>query len=113
LDEEENIKYFKKLNEVKKKVNKEISGSIISLWSETSYNYSKSVKKFLYNLSLLKSNILEKMDMMQQIFIKYLNNRSQKRKLVEIFQKKYEVFIEKYNYLKKKDIVKEEFQKDG
>jgi adenylate kinase family enzyme len=112
LDEEENIKYFKKLNEVKKKVNKEISGSIISLWSETSYNYSKSVKKFLYNLSLLKSNILEKMDMMQQIFIKYLNNRSQKRKLVEIFQKKYEVFIEKYNYLKKKDIVKEEFQKD-
>ena len=112
LDEEENIKYFKKLNEVKKKVNKELSGNIISLWSESVYNYSKSVKKFLYNFALLKNNISEKMDIMQQIFIQYLNNPSQKKKLVEIFQKKYEVFIEKYNYLKKKNIVKEEFQKD-
>ena len=112
LDEEENIKYFKKLNEVKKKVNKEISGNIISLWSESAYNYSKSVKNFLYNLASLKNNISEKMDIMQQIFIQYLNKHSQKTKLVEIFQKKYQIFIEKYNYLKKKNIVKKEFQKD-
>ena len=112
LDEEENIKYFKKLNEVKKKVNKEISANIISLWSESAYNYSKSVKNFLYNFASLKNNISEKMDIMQQIFIQYLNKHSQKKKLVEIFQKKYQIFIEKYNYLKKKNIVKKEFQKD-
>ena len=112
LDEEENIKYFKKLNEVKKKVNKEISGSIISLWSECTNNYTNGVKEFLYDLSLLKKNITDKMDIMQQIFIQYLNSPSQKKKLVELFQKKYEVFIDKYNYLKKKSIVKEEFQKD-
>ena len=111
-DESENIKYFKKLYEVKKKVSKEISGSIISSWSECLNNYIKGVKKFLYNFSSLKENILDKMNIMQEIFIKYLNNTSQKTKLVELFQKKYEAFIDKYNYLKKKKIVKEEFQKD-
>ena len=111
-DDSENIKYFKKLNEVKKKVNKEISGNIISLWSECLSNYTKGVKEFLYNFSSLKKNITEKMNVMQEIFFQFLNNQSQKKKLVELFQKKYEVFIDKYNYLKKKSIVKEEFQKD-
>lgn len=111
-DESENIKYLKKLNEVKKKVNKEISGSIISSWSECLNKYSKGVKEFLYNFSSLKHNILDKMDIMQEIFIKYLNDESQKKKLVTLFQKKYESFIDKYNNLKKKNIVKEEFQKD-
>ena len=111
-DESENIKYFKKLHEVKKKVSKEITGSIISSWSECLNNYIKGVKKFLYNFSSLKENILDKMNIMQEIFIKYLNNTSQKTKLVELFQKKYEAFTDKYSYLKKKKIVKEEFQKD-
>ena len=111
-DESENIKYFKKLTEVKKKVNKEISGNIISIWSESLNLYSKEVKKFLYNISSLKKNILEKMDLMQNVFFEYLNNKSQKKRLVEIFQRKYEVFFDKYNYLKKKAFVKEEFQKD-
>ena len=111
-DESENIKYFKKLNEVKKRVNRELSGNIIFLWSECLNNYSKGVKQFLLNFSSLKKNILDKMDIMQEIFIQYLNNPSQKKKLVELFQKKYEAFIDKYNYLKKKKIVREEFQKD-
>ena len=53
-DESENIKYFKKLNEVKKKVSKEISGNIISYWSECLKNYSIGVKEFLYNFASLK-----------------------------------------------------------
>ena len=111
-DESENIKYFKKLNEVKKKVNKETSGNIISIWSESINLYSKGVKKFLYNMSSLKNNISEKMDLMQNVFFQYLNSKSQKKRLVEIFQRKYEVFFDKYNYLKKKTFVVEEFQKD-
>ena len=111
-DESENIKYFKKLNEIKKKVSKEISANIITSWSECLSNYSKGVKEFLYNFSSLKINILEKMDIMQDIFIKYLNGHTQKKRLVDIFQKKYEVFIDKYYYLKKKKIIKEEFQRD-
>ena len=111
-DESENIKYFKKLSEVKKKVNKDISGNIISAWSESISIYSKGVKKFLYNISSLKNNILEKMGLIQNVFFQYLNNKSQKKRLVEIFQRKYEVFFDKYNYLKKKAFVKEEFQKD-
>ena len=111
-DESENIKYFKKLNEVKKKVSKEISGNIISIWSESINLYSKGVKQFLYNISALKNNILEKMDLMQNVFYQYLNSKTQKKRLVEIFQRKYEVFFDKYNYLKKKTFVKKEFQKD-
>ena len=57
-DESENIKYFKKLNEVKKKVSKEISGNIISIWSESINLYSKGVKQFLYNISALKNNLV-------------------------------------------------------
>jgi len=111
-DESENIKYFKRLTEVKKKVNKEISGSIISLWSESINAYSKGVKKFLYHYSILKKNILEKMNIMQTIFFQYLNSKTQKQRLVEIFQRKYEVFLDKYHNLRRKKIVKEEFQKD-
>ena len=111
-DESENIKYFKKLHEMKKKVNKDISGDIITLWSECLNEYSNGVKQFLYNFSNLKNNILEKMDIMQTIFIQYLNNKSQKKRLVELFQRKYEVFIDKYQNLKRKKIVKDEFQKD-
>ena len=111
-DESENIKYFKKLNEVKKKVNKEISGNIISLWSESIYSYSKGVKKFLYHISILKKNILEKMNIMQTIFFQYLNSKTQKQRLVEIFQRKYEIFLDKYHNLRRKKIVKDEFKKD-
>ena len=111
-EESENIKYYKKLSEVKKRVNKEISGNIISLWTECLNNYSKGIKEFLYNFFSLKKNILDKMNIMQEIFIEYLNNPNQKKKLVELFQKKYEAFIDKYNHLKKKKIVREEFQKD-
>ena len=111
-DESENIKYFKKLYEVKKKVSKEISANIVSYWSECLHNYSKGVKEFLFNFASLKKNILDKMNIMQEVFIKYLNSPSDKKKLVKLFQKKYEAFIDKYNYLKKKTIVKEEFQKD-
>ena len=112
LDESENIKYFKKLNEVKKKVNKEISGNIISLWSESISSYSKGVKRFLYYYSNLKKNILEKMNIMQTVFFQYLNGKTQKQRLVEIFQRKYEVFLDKYHNLRRKKIVKDEFQKD-
>ena len=111
-EESETVKYYKRLHEIKKIVNREISENIIVQWAETAYNYSNNVKEFLNNFNNLKKNILEKMDNMQEVFIGFLNAPTQKKKLVEFFQKKYEVFMEKYHQIKKNKLVQDEFQKD-
>ena len=52
------------------------------------------------------------MNIMQTIFFQYLNSKTQKQRLVEIFQRKYEIFLDKYHNLRRKKIVKDEFKKD-
>jgi hypothetical protein len=68
-DESNNFNYFKRLNEIKKKVKKEISDNIIENWVEFKEKYTFSIKEFIYNINQLKSDIVLKMEVIQDNFI--------------------------------------------
>ena len=111
-DENNNVNYFKRLNEIKKKVKKEISDNIIQNWIEFKEKYTFSIKEFIYNIDQLKSDIILKMESIQDNFIEFLNSPSEKKKTINMFLRKYESFLENYSSIKNHLLVKEEIDKD-
>jgi hypothetical protein len=111
-EDNEVIKYFIRLNEIKKNISKELSENIISIWNEDQDNYNRKVKHFINNFIELKNNILDQMNIYQEEFIDFINSSSKKYKLVDIFYKKYNILLEKFPYLKNNYLVKEEFEKN-
>ena len=111
-DENETMRYFKRLNETKKFISKELSEDIIKIWNEQQDKYLLGIKHFLSNFIELKNNFIEQMNIYQEEFIDYLNNSSKKYKLVDIFYKKYNILLEKYPFLKNIHLVKEEFNRN-
>jgi adenylate kinase family enzyme len=111
-DENEIMRYFKRLNETKKYISKELSEDIIKIWNEQQDKYLLGIKHFLSNFIELKNNFIEQMNIYQEEFIDYLNNSSKKYKLVDIFYKKYNILLEKYPFLKNIHLVKEEFNRN-
>ena len=110
LDENEVVKYFKRLNESKKVIPKELSEEIIKNWYEYQDKYIKGVRSFIKNLLELKYNVIQQLNNYQEEFIDFLNNPSNKYKIVEIFYEKYNALLEKYPYIKNSHLVKEEFE---
>ena len=111
-DESNNLNYFKRLNEIKKKVKKEISDNIIENWVESKEKYTFSIKEFIYNINQLKSDIVLKMEVIQDNFIEFLNSPSEKKKTINMFINKYDSFLENYSSIKNNLLVKEEIEKD-
>ena len=110
MDENEVVKYFKRLNESKKVIPKELSEEIIKNWYDYQEKYILSVRNFIKNLLELKYNIIQQLNNYQEEFIDFLNNPSNKYKIVEIFYEKYNTLLEKYPYIKNSHLVKEEFE---
>ena len=111
-DENSSINYFKRLNEIKKKVKKEISENIIQNWIEFKEKYTFNIKEFIYNINQLKSDVLLKMEVIQDNFIEFLNSPSEKKKTINMFLNKYDSFLENYSSIKSHLLVKEEIDKD-
>ena len=111
-EDNEVIKYFIRLNEIKKNISKELSENIISNWNEDQDNYNRKVKHFINNFIELKNNILDQMNIYQEEFIDFINSSSKKYKLVDIFYKKYNILLEKFPYLRNNHLVNEEFDKN-
>ena len=111
-EDNEVIKYFIRLNEIKKNISTELSENIISNWNEDQDNYNRKVKHFINNFIELKNNILDQMNIYQEEFIDFINSSSKKYKLVDIFYKKYNDLIEKFPYLKNNHLVSDEFDKN-
>ena len=112
LEENESMKYFKKLGECKKKINHSINDKIMNEWENLNEKYSNCIKTFLFEIENQKKNVIEQMNIIQNGFINFLNLPSNKKKLINIFLKKYETFMEKFIVVKKHVLVKEEFAKD-
>ena len=107
-----NMKYFKRLNEVKKIMKKEISKNIIENWIENNNKYIFNVKEFIYNIQKLKQDIIKKMNSIQDDFIEYLNKKSDKKNAIHLFINKYDVFMNNFSSIKNHLLVKEESEKD-
>ena len=114
INEEKNeiIKYLKRLKEIKRVLSKEISKEIIKNWAEIQDEYRFKIKNFIKNYFELKLNILGEMENYYEEFINFLNKSSKKYKLVDVFYKKYNLILEKFPYLQKNNLVKEEFEKN-
>ena len=114
INEEKNeiIRYLKRLKEIKRVLPKEISKEIIKNWAEIQDECRFKIKDFIKNYFELKLNILGEMENYYEEFINFLNKSSKKYKLVDVFYKKYNLILEKFPYLQKNNLVKEEFEKN-
>ena len=111
-EENETMKYFKKLTECRKKINHIANDKIMEEWENLNEKYSYSIKEFLFEVENQKKNVIEQMYIIQNGFYNFLNLPSHKKKLINIFIKKYETFMEKFTAVKKHNLVQEEFQRD-
>ena len=107
-----NIKYFQRLNEIKKLIKNEISNDIITTWTENKNKYIFIVKEFIFNIRKLKEDIIKKMNSIQDAFISFLNKESDKEKIINLFIEKHNTFMENFSYIKNNKLVKEEVEKD-
>ena len=112
IDENRKTIYFKRLNEVKKKLKKEISENILENWIDFKEIYIFNIKEFIYNVDHLKNDIILKMGNIQDNFIEFLNSPSEKKKTINMFLRKYDSFLENYFSIKTHELVKEEIDKD-
>ena len=112
LEENSNINYFLRLNEIKKKLRKEISENILENWIDFKEKYIFNIKEFIYNIDHLKNDIILKMGVIQDNFIEFLNSPSEKKKTINMFLRKYDSFLENYYSIKNHELVKEEIDKD-
>ena len=111
-DFDESNKYFKRLNEIKKLIKKELSEDIIQNWTEYQNKYIFNIKEFIYNLHNLKKDIINKMNSIQDDFITFLNSQTNKKDIINLFLKKYKIFLKNFSALKNNLLVKEEVEKD-
>ena len=111
-DENNNFNYFKRLNEINKKVKKEISDNIIQNWIEFKEKYTFNIKEFIYNIDQLKTDIILKMQFLQDNFIEFLNSPSEKKRTINVFLNKYDSFLKNYSSIRNNTLVKEEIEKD-
>ena len=111
-DDNSNIKYFKRLNEIKKIMKKDVSNNIIISWIENKNDYIFSVKEFIYNMHKLKEDVIKKMKSFQDDFIDFLNKKSDKKSVIGLFIKKYADLMDQFSSIKNHLLVKEEAEKD-
>ena len=107
-----NNKYLKRLKEVKIIIKKDTSKNIIKNWKEIKNKYMLNTKEFIYNIYKLKEEIIKKMNLIQNDFIRFLNEKSEKKKIINLFLNKYNVFIENFSSIKNNSLVKEESERD-
>ena len=112
INKEKLKKFKKKLIETKRIINETESEKFIIDWNKHNEYYCSKLKEFLLSLYNLKGDIVEQIDNIQEEFIDFINTPSQKNKLIEIFMKKYNSFMEKFGYIKNNTLVVEEFEKN-
>ena len=71
-----------------------------------------NTKEFIYNIYKLKEDIIKKMNSIQDDFIAFLNTKSDKKKIINLFLNKYNIFMKNFSSIKNNSLVKEELEKD-
>jgi len=112
LDEEDFSKYFRKLEEAKRKLANYTIDNIYGNWSKMYENYIIGVKTFFKNLRKQKETVILTYNKMQERFIEFLRRPSRKMLEINKFQKKYNKFFDEYPQLRGDEQVKEEFHQD-
>ena len=112
IDDNETTKYFKRLNETKKKVSPLSSEKIVLQWNTFSFKYENTIKKIISFLHKQKTDICNQMTIIQNEFKSFLNLPSNKTELIQIFKSKYLSFKTEFPFLKQNNSVKNEFLRD-
>ena len=112
IDDNETTKYFKRLNETKKKVSPLSSEKIVLQWNAFSFKYESTIKKIISFLHKQKTDICNQMTIIQNEFKSFLNLPSNKSELIQIFKSKYLSFKAEFPFLKHNHSVKNEFLRD-
>jgi len=107
-DEDEFIIYSKKIEAIKKALNKDLVDILFKIWTKIFDNYTRESKNIFKFLRIQRDTISNYFNMISQKFIEFLKRPSKKQALVLDFQMKYNKFIDDYPDLIDDVQVKEE-----
>ena len=108
----EKNQYFRRLKEIKIVIKKETSKHIIKTWKDSKNKYMWNTKEFIYNIYKLKEDVIKKMNSIQDDFIEFLNTKSDKKQIINLFLNKYNIFMQNFSSIKNNTFVKEELERD-
>lgn len=112
LDEEDFNKYFKKLEESKKKLSTNLIETLYFEWNKLFENYITECKMIFKFSKRQNELILSNFSKLQVKFIEFLKRPSKKMEEVQKYQMKYNKFADDYPELKDDPQVKQEFHQD-
>ena len=80
---------------------------IIKNISEFNTNYNNQIGKFIYLIQIQKNKIFQKLNLYQKDFRDFLNYKTKKKKLINVFVNKYNEFFEKNNFFESEKAINE------
>lgn len=107
-EEDEYNKYLKKIEGIKKALNKDLVDILFKIWTKIFENYLRESKNIFRFLRIQRDSVSNYFNMISQKFIEFLKRPSKKQALVLDFQMKYNKFIDDYPDLVDDVQVKEE-----
>ena len=75
--------------------------------SEFNIKYNQQIGKFIFFLNIQRNKIYQKLNNYQTYFRDYLNHKTTKKKLINMYISKYNEFFEKNNYFENTKVIKE------
>jgi len=106
--EDEFMIFTKKIEAIKKALNKDLVDILFKIWTKIFENYTKESKNIFKFLRIQRDSLSNYFNMISQKFIEFLKRPSKKQALVLDFQMKYNKFIDEYPDLIDDVQVKEE-----
>jgi len=106
--EDEYMIYCKKIEAIKKVLNKDLVDILFKIWTKIFDNYSRESKNIFKFLRIQRDTVSNYFNMISQKFIEFLKRPSKKQAVVLDFQMKYNKFIDDYPDLIDDVQVKEE-----
>ena len=106
--EDEEALHAKKIELIKKTLNKDLVDILFKIWTKIFDNYSRESKNIFKFLRIQRETIANYFNMISQKFIEFLKRPSKKQALLLEFQMKYNKFIDDYPDLIDDNQVKEE-----
>lgn len=112
LDEDDFSKYYKRLEEAKKKFSMNTIEGVYHNWAKTFENYTMECRSVFKNVRKQREFITSNFSKLQVKFVDFLKRPSKKLIEVHKYQNKYNKFADEYPELKDDPQVKEEFHQD-
>lgn len=106
-------RFNKRYNEAKKRLSlSNLDAHFLNKWNQFLSEYKSSILRNFVNITNIKQKILDETKRVEEEYIQFLNQPSNKRDLIDRFTNKLSSFRSQFKEIKGHHLVIEEFQKD-